>query len=167
MPTMCAPENPHTDQARFEEAWEKVDLVLAPATPSAAFAPGDITDPGTDVPERCVHRARHMAGLPAISVAAGPLVGRPAAWPLLIGKPFDEPTLFQVAHGSNKWPAASKRPVVVIVMATSLVRDVLRTWSSSCERCGENTAAQSKAESLCRDFGAINRLADSGAYRGF
>ncbi len=29
----------------FDKAWEKVDVVLTPATPSAAFAPGEITDP--------------------------------------------------------------------------------------------------------------------------
>src|SRR6187401_611146 len=29
----------------FDEAWSKVDIVLTPATPGPAFAPGDITDP--------------------------------------------------------------------------------------------------------------------------
>ncbi|MFL5260082.1 MAG: Asp-tRNA(Asn)/Glu-tRNA(Gln) amidotransferase subunit GatA [Hyphomicrobiales bacterium] len=82
----------------FEEAWDKVDVVLAPATPNAAFAPGDITDPVEMYLNDVFTVTVNMAGLPGISVPAGL---NAAGLPLglqLIGKAFDEPTLFQVAY---------------------------------------------------------------------
>jgi aspartyl-tRNA(Asn)/glutamyl-tRNA(Gln) amidotransferase subunit A len=82
----------------FEEAWDGVDVVLAPATPNAAFAPGDITDPVEMYLNDVFTVTVNMAGLPAISVPAGL---NAAGLPLglqLIGKAFDEPTLFQVAY---------------------------------------------------------------------
>jgi aspartyl-tRNA(Asn)/glutamyl-tRNA(Gln) amidotransferase subunit A len=82
----------------FEEAWDRVDVVLAPATPNAAFAPGDITDPVEMYLNDVFTVTVNMAGLPAISVPAGL---NAAGLPLglqLIGKAFDEPTLFQVAY---------------------------------------------------------------------
>jgi aspartyl-tRNA(Asn)/glutamyl-tRNA(Gln) amidotransferase subunit A len=82
----------------FEESWDKVDVVLAPATPNAAFAPGDITDPVEMYLNDVFTVTVNMAGLPGISVPAGL---NAAGLPLglqLIGKAFDEPTLFQVAY---------------------------------------------------------------------
>src|SRR5215217_7315892 len=55
----------------FEEAWDKVDVVLAPATPNAAFAPGDITDPVEMYLNDVFTVTVNMAGLPGISVPAG------------------------------------------------------------------------------------------------
>ena len=80
----------------FDEAWDKVDVVLTPATPSAAFAPGEITDPVQMYLNDIFTVTVNMAGLPGIVGAGRP---RPAGLPLglqLIGKPFDEETLFQV-----------------------------------------------------------------------
>jgi len=82
----------------FDEAWNKVDVVLTPATPSAAFAPGEITDPVQMYLNDVFTVTVNMAGLPGISVPAGL---DPAGLPLslqLIGKPFGEETLFQVGH---------------------------------------------------------------------
>ncbi len=81
----------------FDEAWSKVDVVLTPATPSAAFAPGEITDPVQMYLNDIFTVTVNMAGLPGIAVPAGlSSEGLPLGLQL-IGKPFDEETLFQTA----------------------------------------------------------------------
>ena len=81
----------------FDEAWAKVDVVLTPATPSAAFAPGEITDPVQMYLNDIFTVTVNMAGLPGIAVPAGlSSEGLPLGLQL-IGKPFDEETLFQTA----------------------------------------------------------------------
>jgi len=81
----------------FDEAWSKVDVVLTPATPSAAFAPGEITDPIQMYLNDIFTVTVNMAGLPGIAVPAGiSSDGLPLALQL-IGKPFDEEMLFQTA----------------------------------------------------------------------
>ena len=82
----------------FDKAWAKVDVVLTPATPSAAFAPGEITDPVQMYLNDIFTVTVNMAGLPGIAVPAGlSSEGLPLGLQL-IGKPFDEETLFQTAH---------------------------------------------------------------------
>ena len=82
----------------FDTAWEKVDVVLTPATPSAAFAPGEITDPVQMYLNDIFTVTVNMAGLPGIAVPAGlSSEGLPLGLQL-IGKPFDEETLFQTAY---------------------------------------------------------------------
>ncbi|HUR43742.1 MAG TPA: Asp-tRNA(Asn)/Glu-tRNA(Gln) amidotransferase subunit GatA [Aestuariivirga sp.] len=81
----------------FDEAWSKVDVVLTPATPSPAFAPGEITDPIQMYLNDIFTVTVNMAGLPGIAVPAGiSSDGLPLALQL-IGKPFDEEILFQTA----------------------------------------------------------------------
>ncbi len=81
----------------FDKAWDKVDVVLTPATPSAAFAPGEITDPVQMYLNDIFTVTVNMAGLPGIAVPAGlSEQGLPLGLQL-IGKPFDEETLFQTA----------------------------------------------------------------------
>jgi aspartyl-tRNA(Asn)/glutamyl-tRNA(Gln) amidotransferase subunit A len=82
----------------FDDAWAKCDLVLTPATPSAAFAPGEITDPVQMYLNDIFTVTVNMAGLPGIAVPAGlSSEGLPLGLQL-IGKPFDEETLFQTAY---------------------------------------------------------------------
>jgi aspartyl-tRNA(Asn)/glutamyl-tRNA(Gln) amidotransferase subunit A len=93
----------------FDEAWSKVDVVLTPATPSAAFAPGEITDPLQMYLNDVFTVTVNMAGLPGIAVPAGITeTGLPLGLQL-IGKPFDEETLFQTAfaieQGAGKFIA--------------------------------------------------------------
>jgi aspartyl-tRNA(Asn)/glutamyl-tRNA(Gln) amidotransferase subunit A len=79
----------------FDEAWSKVDLVLTPATPGPAFAPGDITDPVEMYLCDIFTVTVNMAGLPGIAVPGGLSEdGLPLALQL-IGRPFDEETLFR------------------------------------------------------------------------
>jgi aspartyl-tRNA(Asn)/glutamyl-tRNA(Gln) amidotransferase subunit A len=85
----------------FEEAFKQgVHAVLTPATPSSAFAIGEKS--GADPVEMYLNDVFtvtvNMAGLPGIAVPAG-LDG--SALPLglqLIGRPFDEETLFSLGH---------------------------------------------------------------------
>lgn len=82
----------------FDKAWDKVDVVLTPATPSPAFAPGEITDPVQMYLNDIFTVTVNMAGLPGISVPGGlSEQGLPMGLQL-IGKPFDEETLFQVGY---------------------------------------------------------------------
>jgi len=81
----------------FDEAWSKVDVVLTPATPSPAFAPGEITDPVQMYLNDIFTVTVNMAGLPGIAVPAGMSSDGLPLGLQLIGKPFGEETLFQTA----------------------------------------------------------------------
>jgi aspartyl-tRNA(Asn)/glutamyl-tRNA(Gln) amidotransferase subunit A len=81
----------------FDQAWNAVDVVLTPATPSPAFAPGEITDPVQMYLNDIFTVTVNMAGLPGISVPAGLSSDGLPLGLQLIGKPFDEETLFQTA----------------------------------------------------------------------
>ena len=83
----------------FDLAWEKVDVVLTPTTPSPAFAQGEKSgDPIAMYLEDIFTVTVNMAGLPGISVPAG-LSGEATPMGLqLIGKPFDEATLFRAGQ---------------------------------------------------------------------
>ena len=83
----------------FDDAWNKVDVVLTPTTPSPAFAFGEKSgDPLAMYLEDIFTVTVNMAGLPGISVPAGlSQQGTPLGLQL-IGKPFDEGTLFRSAQ---------------------------------------------------------------------
>ncbi len=78
-----------------------VDAILTPATPSAAFGIGDealSNDPVQMYLNDIFTVTVNMAGLPGIAVPAGlSAQGLPLGLQL-IGRPFDEETLFQTAH---------------------------------------------------------------------
>jgi len=83
----------------FEEVFARgVDAILTPATPSAAFGIGE--KGGTDPIEMYLNDVFtvtvNMAGLPGLSVPGGlSAEGLPLGLQL-IGRPFDEETLFSV-----------------------------------------------------------------------
>ena len=83
----------------FDQAWENVDVVLTPTTPSPAFAFGEKSgDPIAMYLEDIFTVTVNMAGLPGLSVPAGlSSQGTPLGLQL-IGKPFDEGTLFRAAQ---------------------------------------------------------------------
>ncbi|OKL42857.1 Asp-tRNA(Asn)/Glu-tRNA(Gln) amidotransferase subunit GatA [Pseudovibrio exalbescens] len=83
----------------FDLAWENgVDAILTPTTPDAAFAPGEITDPVTMYLNDIFTVTANMAGVPGISIPAGLNKDGLPLGLQLIGKPFDEGTLFQVGE---------------------------------------------------------------------
>ncbi|MFC3165375.1 Asp-tRNA(Asn)/Glu-tRNA(Gln) amidotransferase subunit GatA [Ciceribacter thiooxidans] len=85
----------------FELAFNDVDTVLAPITPSSAFAIGDkelAADPVKMYLQDVFTVTVNMAGLPGLSVPAGlDAKGLPLGLQL-IGRPFEESTLFKAAH---------------------------------------------------------------------
>ena len=85
----------------FETVYAQgIDAVLTPATPSAAFGIGEkgSADPVEMYLNDVFTVTVNMAGLPGIAVPAG-LDSRGLPLGLqLIGRPFDEETLFQTAH---------------------------------------------------------------------
>ena len=82
----------------FEQAFEQVDLVLTPATPSPAFRIGDkMDDPIAMWLNDVFTVTGNLAGLPGISVPAGlSAEGLPLGLQL-IGRPFDEATVLRAA----------------------------------------------------------------------
>lgn len=80
----------------FDLAFEAgVDAILTPATPDAAFAPGEFSDPVAMYLNDIFTVTVNMAGLPGLSVPAGlSSTGLPLGLQL-IGRPFGEETLFQ------------------------------------------------------------------------
>lgn len=82
----------------FDRAYEKVDLLLTPTTPTAAFGIGEnIGDPLTMYLNDIFTVSVNMAGLPGISIPAGISANGLPLGLQLIGKPFDEETLFRTA----------------------------------------------------------------------
>ncbi|MCO5146783.1 MAG: Asp-tRNA(Asn)/Glu-tRNA(Gln) amidotransferase subunit GatA [Aquamicrobium sp.] len=90
----------------FEDAFHTgVDAILTPATPSAAFGIADqelASDPVKMYLNDVFTVTVNMAGLPGIAVPAG-LDGQGLPLGLqLIGRPFDEETLFSAAHAVER-----------------------------------------------------------------
>ncbi|MAL74749.1 MAG: Asp-tRNA(Asn)/Glu-tRNA(Gln) amidotransferase GatCAB subunit A [Rhodospirillaceae bacterium] len=83
----------------FRNAWSQCDVMLTPATPSAAFGIDDKQDDPIQMYLNDVFTVTvNLAGLPGISVPAGlDHKGLPLGLQL-IGKPFDEETLLQTAQ---------------------------------------------------------------------
>jgi aspartyl-tRNA(Asn)/glutamyl-tRNA(Gln) amidotransferase subunit A len=94
----------------FDAAWAKCDVVLTPATPSPAFAPGEITDPVEMYLNDIFTVTVNMVGLPGIAVPAGLSESGLPLGLQLIGKPFDEGTLFQTAFAIEQAAGKFKAP---------------------------------------------------------
>jgi aspartyl-tRNA(Asn)/glutamyl-tRNA(Gln) amidotransferase subunit A len=83
----------------FDEAWQSVDAILTPTTPSSAFAIGEKQDdPVTMYLNDIFTVTTNLAGLPGISVPAGlDAQGLPLGLQV-IGRAFDEETVFRVGR---------------------------------------------------------------------
>jgi aspartyl-tRNA(Asn)/glutamyl-tRNA(Gln) amidotransferase subunit A len=82
----------------FDEAYKKVDAILTPTAPSAAFALGEKSDdPITMYLNDVFTVSVNLAGLPGISVPAGLSADGLPLGLQIIGRPFDEETVFRVA----------------------------------------------------------------------
>ena len=83
----------------FDEAYKKVDVLLTPATPGAAFALKSMNaDPIQMYLQDVFTVTVNMAGLPGIAVPAGVAADGLPLGLQLIGKPFDEESLFRAAE---------------------------------------------------------------------
>ncbi len=97
----------------FTEVFAGVDALVTPTAPSAAFAQGaNMDDPITMYLNDVFTVPASMAGVPAMSVPAG-LDG--AGLPLglqVIGRPFDEETVFAVGAAIERAAGAMTLPVL-------------------------------------------------------
>jgi len=87
----------------FDNVWGKVDAILTPSTPSAAFELGvKQVDPLQMYLNDIFTVTANLAGLPGISVPAGVDAGGLPLGLQVIGKALDEATVFQVAGALEK-----------------------------------------------------------------
>jgi aspartyl-tRNA(Asn)/glutamyl-tRNA(Gln) amidotransferase subunit A len=95
----------------FTEAFAKVDTILAPTAPSAAFAMGEkMDDPVTMYLNDVFTVPASLAGVPAMSVPAGlNAEGLPLGLQV-IGRHFDEETVFAVAGALERAAGFSALP---------------------------------------------------------
>lgn len=97
----------------FDQAWDKVDAIITPATPSAAFAMGEKTDdPVTMYLNDVFTVTANLAGLPGLAVPAGlDAQGLPLGLQV-IGKAFDEETVFAVGAALERAADFTALPAV-------------------------------------------------------
>jgi aspartyl-tRNA(Asn)/glutamyl-tRNA(Gln) amidotransferase subunit A len=82
----------------FQDAFERVDAVLTPTAPSAAFAIGEkMDDPIAMYLNDVFTVPSSLAGLPGVSVPAGFSDDGLPLGLQIVGKPFDEETVLRVA----------------------------------------------------------------------
>jgi len=97
----------------FTEAFAKVDTLLTPTCPSAAFAQGENMDDPVKMYLNDVFTVpASMAGVPGLSVPAG-LDGQGLPLGLqVIGRPFDEETMFAVGAALERAARFSALPAI-------------------------------------------------------
>ncbi len=95
----------------FTEAYRRCDVILTPTAPSAAFAMGEkMDDPVAMYLNDVFTVTVNLAGLPGISLPAGvSSEGLPLGLQL-IGRAFDEETLFAVSHVLERAAGFTARP---------------------------------------------------------
>ncbi len=82
----------------FEQAFKKVDVIMAPTAPSTAFNIGEKTDDPVSMYLSDLYTgAVNLAGLPGMSIPAGFANELPVGLQL-IGRYFDEARLLNIAH---------------------------------------------------------------------
>lgn len=93
----------------FVKAFEQVDMLLGPTSPTVAFRLGERRDDPVQMYLSDVYTiAANLAGLPALSIPAGFAHGLPVGLQL-IGRDFDEARLLNAAHKfqqATDWHAA-------------------------------------------------------------
>lgn len=98
----------------FQDAFKKCDAIVAPVTPTTAFKIGEKTsDPLQMYLSDIFTIPVNMAGLPGLSVPCGFDKNNLPIGLQIIGKPFDEGTLFKLAHAyeqSTEWH--QKKPAI-------------------------------------------------------
>lgn len=95
----------------FQSVYEKVDMLLTPTTPSAAFAHNEIpTDPIEVYLNDIFTVPASLAGVPAISVPGGLSHSGLPLGLQLIGRYFEEETLFAAGRVIEKAAQFTRRP---------------------------------------------------------
>jgi aspartyl-tRNA(Asn)/glutamyl-tRNA(Gln) amidotransferase subunit A len=93
-------------QRDFQKAFERVDVIVAPTTPSAAFRTGEKEDPLSMYLNDVFTIPVNLAGLPGVSVPAGFTKSGLPVGLQVIGKAFDEAAVLRTAkayEGATEW----------------------------------------------------------------
>jgi aspartyl-tRNA(Asn)/glutamyl-tRNA(Gln) amidotransferase subunit A len=80
----------------FARAFEEVDVLFGPTTPTTAFALGAVADPYTMYANDIFTVTANLAGVPAMSLPVGRAAGLPVG-AQLVAPHFGEPVMFRVA----------------------------------------------------------------------
>jgi aspartyl-tRNA(Asn)/glutamyl-tRNA(Gln) amidotransferase subunit A len=84
----------------FQEAFNKVDAIVTPTTPTAAFKLGEkVDDPLAMYLADIYTVTADLAGIPGISIPCGRTRQNLPIGLQILGKHFDEATILRVAHG--------------------------------------------------------------------
>ena len=87
----------------FNNVFQKVDAILTPSTPSSAFKIGDKSnDPVSMYLNDIFTVPVNLAGLPGISIPAGTDKNNYPLGLQIIGKPFDEQTVLNIAYSMEE-----------------------------------------------------------------
>jgi aspartyl-tRNA(Asn)/glutamyl-tRNA(Gln) amidotransferase subunit A len=98
-------------QNDFEEAFKKCDCIAVPTSPTTAFKIGEKTDDPIKMYLSDIYTLPvNLAGLPGISVPTGLDSKNLPIGLQLIGRRFDEQTLFNVAHAYESARGAFDMP---------------------------------------------------------
>jgi aspartyl-tRNA(Asn)/glutamyl-tRNA(Gln) amidotransferase subunit A len=82
----------------FQQAFNDVDVIMGPTTPTTAFNLGDKTDDPVSMYLADIYTiSANLAGLPGVSIPAGFVNGLPVGLQI-IGNYFDEARLLNIAH---------------------------------------------------------------------
>jgi aspartyl-tRNA(Asn)/glutamyl-tRNA(Gln) amidotransferase subunit A len=96
----------------FDQAFEKVDALLTPTAPSAAFGLGENADDPVAMYLNDIFTVTvNLAGLPGMSIPAGVDAGGLPLGLQLIGKALDEGTLFSLGGALEKAADFKAKPV--------------------------------------------------------
>ena len=88
----------HLISEDFRQAFERVDLIMGPTSPTTAFPLGDKADDPVAMYLNDIYTiAANLAGLPGMSVPVGTVNGKPAGLQI-IGNYFQEGRLLNAAH---------------------------------------------------------------------
>ncbi len=87
----------------FDDAFNKVDAILTPSTPSSAFKIGDKTDDPVSMYLNDIFTVPvNLAGLPGISIPSGLDKNNYPLGLQVIGKPFDEQGILDIAYSMEE-----------------------------------------------------------------
>lgn len=83
----------------FEEAFQKVDAIVTPTSPTAAFRLGEKSDDPLAMYLADIYTVTaDLAGIPGISIPCGKTKGKLPIGLQILGKHFDEATILRIAH---------------------------------------------------------------------
>ncbi|NJP38381.1 Asp-tRNA(Asn)/Glu-tRNA(Gln) amidotransferase subunit GatA [Alkalicoccus luteus] len=94
----------------FEDLFLQYDVVIGPTSPTTAFKIGEaVDDPMTMYANDILTIPMNLAGVPAISIPCGLSEDMPVGLQI-IGRHFDEATVYKVAHAYEKAASHNARP---------------------------------------------------------